>query len=131
MRRSAPLRELSRQHHAALVLALQAERAAASGAAADVAAMANRLVEKYRSELVSHFAEEERELLPLLARHGRTRLVERTLAEHAQFDALVARLDAGPDTAVLREAAALLTAHVRFEEQELFEVLEALLAADH
>ena len=69
------------------------------------------------------FAEEERDLLPLLEtdRHGA--LAERLRAEHAQLRLLFAAALSGRDEA---QAGQALIDHVRFEERELFPVLETL-----
>ena len=50
----------------------------------------------------------------------------RALLEHQQLHALVARLAAG-ELVRMRELAELLEAHVRFEERELFPLIERLV----
>jgi hypothetical protein len=54
---------------------------------------------------------------------GAAILVERTLAEHGAMRALIT--DDRPDN--LGQLAAALEAHIRFEEQELFEAAQRLL----
>ena len=69
------------------------------------------------------FAEEERDLLPLLEAHGHAALAQRLNAEHAQLRTLFAAALQGEREA---EAGQALIDHVRFEERELFPVLEIL-----
>ncbi|MDY0013625.1 MAG: hemerythrin domain-containing protein [Rhodocyclaceae bacterium] len=122
MKRSAALVALSREHHGALSLALHARRASQVGGE-QVAAQAARVVAAWRAELKPHFDEEERWLLPALARFGEHQLVARTLADHTELTRLVACL-AKPDGATLAAFAEALTQHVRFEERELFPAAE-------
>lgn len=123
MRRTEALVELSREHQAALSLALRARRAAAEGGAA-VAVMSAKVGKVFHSELKPHFDQEERWLLQALTRAGETAMVARILANHAELAGLVERL-AAPDAVILLAFADCLTGHVRFEEGELF------LAAEH
>lgn len=126
MKRSPALRQLSREHHTALSLALRIAKATEPGARERLLATIPAL---FRGELEPHFQEEERSLLPQLAQAGETALVARTLDDHAQMRALAAAIAAGDATA-LAPFGALLQAHVRFEERELFVVAEQRLFAD-
>ncbi|MDR0775858.1 MAG: hemerythrin domain-containing protein [Azonexus sp.] len=125
MKRSVALRQLSREHHTALSLALHIAKA--TGPEARNALLATVPV-VFRDELEPHFQAEERSLLPPLAQQGETALVERTLAEHAQLRALAAAIGAG-EASALAPFGTLLQAHVRFEERELFAVAEVRLYA--
>lgn len=122
MKRLDCLGDLSREHHTALSLALRARRAA-SGGEAEIAAMAAKVRESFEAELDPHFQEEERWLLPALVEMGESELVRRTLAEHAALARLVQDL-ATPSAETLLAFAEGLTAHVRFEERELFPAAE-------
>lgn len=124
MKRSAALLQLSREHHSALSLALAAKRAVASGDPGLLSILSKRVVQAFADELEAHFQEEETTLLPRLAAVGETALVARTLAEHAELRALAGRLRR-PDADALHRFAVLLTAHVRFEERELFAAAES------
>lgn len=123
MKRSAALLQLSREHHTALSLALRIAKAADDAARAP---LMRRVPELFAAELDPHFQEEEARLLPQLAAAGETDLVERTLAEHVEMRAQVARIAAGEADA-LAVFGRLLQAHVRFEERELFVVAEQRL----
>jgi len=126
MKRHPDLLQLSREHHGALKLARDARRAAASGDAREVAALAQRVVQVFPVELDPHFCVEEQGILLLLAQAGQHALVARTLADHAELRRL-ARALATPDADSLLHFADLLGAHVRFEEREVFEAAQASL----
>jgi hypothetical protein len=126
MKRHGQLLELSRDHHAALVLAVHAQRAAASGESEAVAAAAADCRDAFDAELDAHFALEENDLLPLLLAAGEGRLAQRLTSEHARLRGLRSQLRE-PDAVALRAFGEVLTAHVRFEEREMFITLEGLL----
>lgn len=128
MKRHEQLQELSREHHLALKLALLARRALTSGEPLQIQAAAQACVTAFVSDLEPHFVREESDVLPMLAQAGETALVERTLREHAEMRSLAARLTAA-DRATLERFGALLDAHVRFEERELFDVAQRYLEA--
>ncbi len=126
MKRSPELRDLSDDHHRALVLARHARHAASAGG--DVLAEAWERVRRELAEaLEPHFRIEERWLLPALARVGEAELVARTVEDHTAL-----RAAAGPGARLGSEALAAfarrLEAHVRFEERSLFPAAEARLA---
>jgi mannose-6-phosphate isomerase-like protein (cupin superfamily) len=118
---------LSHDHHHALVAARRLRRAAGGVDAHEEAAAFSRF---FADESVRHFREEEERLFPLVADSGEARpLVVRALLEHQQLHAFAARL-ASEDLAPMHDLAALLEAHVRFEERELFPLIERLAAAN-
>lgn len=125
MNRRPALRQLSREHHGALVLALRITRA---GDATSVAHLMAAVPDVFGRELEPHFRDEEANLLPGLAAAGADALVSRTLDEHRALRGLVDRIAAG-DAASLTAFAQALRAHVRFEEHELFATAEAMLPA--
>lgn len=121
MKRSHALLQLSREHHTALVLAKRAR--ACTGDAAASAALLSRITTDYASDLLTHFAIEERELPGALVPIA-PELVLRLLDEHAQLRTFLARIHAGDATA-LQPFGELLAAHVRFEERTLFPCFES------
>ena len=129
MKRHPDLLQLSREHYGALKLARDARRAAASGDASEIAALAQRVVQVFPVELDPHFCVEEQGILLLLAQAGQHELVARTLADHAELRRLALAL-ATPDADTLLHFADLLGAHVRFEEREVFEAAQAVRALD-
>ncbi|MDH4234151.1 MAG: hemerythrin domain-containing protein [Gallionella sp.] len=126
MKRNPALQPLSREHHTALTLAKACERAARSGVAEQVSAACQRAIRAYAIELEPHFLIEEQSLLPLLESAETQRLVQRTLADHQQLQALLKDLQQS-NAYALERFGACLSAHVRFEERELFPALESVL----
>ena len=125
MQRHPALRSLSSDHHSGLVLARKA-RQAANGDAHDQAHIWSTVVARFDVELEPHFRIEEDVLLPEMQLAGETALVERTLIEHVALRRLVA----DDQTENLARFADLLTAHIRFEEKELFERAQQRLDLD-
>ncbi len=129
MKRHTKLQDLSRDHYAALKLALHAKRAALSGERDQVDAAADTCRFAFANELEPHFVVEENDILPRLLVAGQVDLVRRTEDEHALLRALAVALEKR-DAAVLLRFSEALTDHVRFEERELFEAMERHLAAE-
>lgn len=125
MQRDPSLRNLSSEHHSGLVIARKARKAVDQEAAAQAAAWES-IQQIFRSELEPHFQTEERALLPALRETGEEALVERTLQEHRAMRALIA--DNNP--ANLMPFAEALKAHIRFEENELFEIAQKMLGPE-
>jgi quercetin dioxygenase-like cupin family protein len=107
MKRHPALAHLSRDHHHTLVWARRLKRGDSDG------------FDEYRRGLARHFREEEERVFPLLAEFCAEPppVLARALVDHARIRA--AR--AGP------ELGALLEAHVRLEERELFELLQEVV----
>lgn len=126
MKRSTALQPLSREHHTALTLAKACERAAQSRDVDRVIQTCRRVIQTFSDELEPHFQVEERSLLPLLLDAGNKSLEQRTLTDHQRLRALLDGLRQN-DIEALDDFGKLLSAHVRFEERELFPVLESLL----
>lgn len=126
VKRSPELSQLSRDHHQALYAALGLRRATDDDA--------GKAVESFRrfwdQQGQRHFRIEEQVLLPAFvvgggsARDGR---VARMLTEHLDIRARAREL--APCSAVreLHELGERLAAHVRFEEDELFALIERTL----
>ena len=127
MKRHQKLQDLSREHHGALQLALKAKRAVMSEDQTRINVMATACVAAFDAELAPHFVVEENTLLPLLVESGEDKLVERVQNDHRELRRLSAKLQR-PEAATLLGFAELLTSHVRFEEREMFERLEACLS---
>jgi predicted deacylase len=127
LRRDPALMALSRDHHAALVQALELRRAReASGSSA--LRRARAYLAFVDAELRGHFADEEAAVLPA-AEAVAPAEVERVRAEHREIERLTAELgdrvaagDVPP--ALCGELGDLLHDHVRFEERALFESLQ-------
>src|SRR5688500_15211706 len=126
MKRSAALAPLSRDHHRALEIALRMRRADE----ATLADVTSRFRSFWSRHGEGHFDIEEQVLVPALPaddaewREG----CRRMLAEHAEMRRH-ARALCGPAPSVegLRQLGQLLHDHIRFEERELFALLERRL----
>lgn len=127
MKRSEALRPLSRDHHQALVVAQRMRRAD------DAAEAAEAFLEFWSQEGEVHFRIEEEVLLPTWALLGTVqddvaaRLSREHLAIRSSALALRSRV---PSLESLRALGEQLAAHVRFEEEELFRVIEEDLEED-
>ena len=134
LKRDPALVELSRDHHAALVQALELRRAGRSSAP-DVA---RRSVQAYldfvTAELEGHFADEEQVVLPA-ADAVAPGEAARVRAEHREIERLTAelreRVRAGAELGPLcAELGDLIHDHVRFEERALFDSLQRVLSPE-
>jgi len=127
MKRSASLVSLSRDHHQALVVAQQLQRAT-DATAAEARAM---FLAYWAAHGRLHFRLEEELLFPAFAGYGDPHdpAVLRALGEHAMIrhraDALAAATSA--DHGALRQLGAELAAHVRLEEREVFPLVERVM----
>ena len=125
MLRDPSLIPLSHQHHNGLALCVMTRRSlAASSSSANVAKLARRAIERYELELANHFEIEEQVLFPACAEMPLTALL---IADHRMLESLIARLRAAPAAVLLEEFCALLSTHIRREENELFEEIQRTL----
>jgi len=125
MLRDPSLIPLSQQHHNGLALCVLTRRALAGDASAEnVAKLARRVIDRYELELANHFEIEEQVLFPEC---GPIPLVSDLLGEHRAIEAFIAELRTAPSAALLEQFCALLSKHIRREENELFELVQAVL----
>lgn len=129
MKRSPELTPLSHEHHQALFVAIGLKRAEGDGAEATAA-----FLDYHEATGERHFEIEEQVLLPgWLAADpdGDADAARRVLAEHLEIRTATARLRAREAAAdELRALGELLERHVRYEERELFPMIEAALPDD-
>jgi hemerythrin-like domain-containing protein len=126
MKRHPALAKLSREHHFALVLAKRAESV---DEGESLAGLASETADAFAREIAPHFLIEERILLPALEEAGQKDHAARTLEEHDALRKLADRLVIG-GMDVLRAFGELLERHVRFEERELFPLIESALTQE-
>ncbi len=121
MKRDEQLVSLSHDHHKALVIANRINHKA-SKESSDLDTCWKEVRGDFAAELLAHFSIEEQCLLPLLRKVVEGRVLEnRLILEHKNLKLLLT--NAKRDAAY--QFAALLKAHVRFEERELFPCLES------
>ena len=123
MRRSEALRSLSRGHYQALSIGRDLRRAN------DAEAAAEKFLEFWNREGALHFRLEEEVLVPYWAAvHAEA--TARLAREHLQLRAAALEMAGGTrPIAFVRQLGGKLAAHVRFEERELFPLIEADLGA--
>jgi len=130
MKRNEALRQLSRDHHRALEVALKLRRATD----ADVQQAAEEFLGFWREHGAIHFRVEEDMLLPGAA----TRVdptdpaVVRVLTDHVEIRRRAGELGDGADagSAQLNALGEILSEHVRHEERVLFPMIEDALSED-
>jgi hemerythrin-like domain-containing protein len=121
MLRDPCLIPLSHQHHNGLVLCLLIERSLRNDASgANVGKLAGKAIDRYELELTNHFEIEEIILFPAVE----SPLIPGLIAEHRRLEALIGSLRAEPTASLLLEFTTLLRAHIRREENELFEEIQ-------
>jgi hypothetical protein len=126
LKRSEALRSLSRDHHQALAVAQRLRRAE------DPEEAAAAFLDFWLSEGALHFRIEEEVLMPLWAFLGTVEpaAAQRLAQEHLQIrTAALGLQERKPSLPAVRELGTQLAAHVRFEERELFELIEQDLDA--
>jgi hemerythrin-like domain-containing protein len=125
MLRDRSLIPLSHQHHNGLALCVMTRRSlAADSSARNVAKLARRAIDRYELELVNHFEIEEQVLFPAC---GPMSLIAGLVAEHRMIEGLIGQLRTAPTGELLEEFCALLSSHIRREENELFEEIQRAL----
>jgi len=123
MLRDRRLIPLSRQHQHALALCVLTRRGLPSG---EITALAGKIVQTFEIELANHFELEEQVLFPICPPLA---LIAELIQEHRRLENLVAALRTDPSAELLEEFCALLTAHIRKEERDLFEQVQNILPA--
>ncbi|MGC4048983.1 MAG: hemerythrin domain-containing protein [Paludibaculum sp.] len=93
--------------------------------------LAAKCADRFDLELVNHFELEETGLFPaILAELGPNPQVDTLVAEHRAMEQQIASLRAEPTFERLQSFGALLRAHIRREENELFENVQDRLSED-
>jgi hemerythrin-like domain-containing protein len=130
MLRHKSLHPLSHQHHNGLVLCGLLERSLEKDHSdANVARLAARVWDRFELELVNHFALEEDLLFPAIETElGPAPLVAELIAEHRSMEQMAHKIRHGTTPDALSAFAALLRAHIRREENELFEQVQGRLS---
>ena len=114
---------LSHDHHLGLMAAVRLKRGDAAYKRSR--SIAESVEELWRTELAGHFEQEEECLFTLEVDAPTRAMIERAIDEHRRMRALVEQIAAGAPDDVARELGTLLESHIRFEERELFEALQA------
>lgn len=130
MKRAAQLQDLSREHHASLVMAKKIAEVAAQGSEAELLAAIESVKDYYENELEEHIQHEERTIFAPIFKEYQEHigLATSLLKEHGFIRMLIPALK--PETARkdLAEFAEVLKNHTRIEERELFPLVESLFS---
>lgn len=130
MMRHPALQPLSREHHHALALCVLVERALHEGSKT-AAGLAAEVGAAFERDLRPHFETEEQALLPAIGElPGAPELCRRIAEEHRELERLARAAQEAPGEESLRAFTALLRSHVRLEENELFELIQARLGQE-
>lgn len=129
MKRVKELQPLSKEHHAALVLAKKCKESAKSGDAEKIRSLCEEVGEQFDEVLEKHFLIEEQTIFNLAAgKGGELHPVCIELEEeHQQLAVLVKGIKSG-DHALLKDFGELLHDHVRTEERVLFPLVESVFS---
>lgn len=122
MKHNQRLLHLSEEHASALKLAT-AVRALSPEDESALPAVAQQVREVFKRELLPHFTGEEKFVVPRLIEIGRQDLVDQMRREHEHLVALIDALE-NPTAEGVYAFATALTAHVRFEENIVWEAIE-------
>lgn len=123
IKRSAELTPLSHDHHTTLVFALRLKNGLA--AAVDSSVLQQYVSWYFTGHMLQHFREEEE----LLFKRSDLPECVRAMEEHVAIHALANDFIATANRQAAEDFHQLVTAHVRFEERELFPLLEKTLPA--
>ena len=132
-RRHDTLIPLTHDHHHTLAQARRLQDAAKNEDKTERRNVANDFVNFYFGRAMRHFHEEEELFFAPVVDHPDTRdLVIHAVSDHLRSHAMVRTLkrqisDGEADPELLVRIAALLKEHVRFEEQDLFPLIERLI----
>lgn len=136
-RRNDALIPLSHDHHHALAQARRLRDVSKMEDLTQRRNLVNDFINFYFGSAIRHFHEEEELFFAPLVDEPRARdHVVRAVSDHLRLHALVRTLkrqlsEGEADPATIGKIAELLTDHVRFEEQQLFPLIEELISADH
>jgi hemerythrin-like domain-containing protein len=138
MLRDTNLAPLSRQHQHALALCVRIRRALAPPEPAkqtgttDPVRWCDEIAHLFEGEIRHHFDAEEELLFPAATAHEELANIIATLrSQHVILRGAAAEAAAGKlDAAALVGFAELLSAHVRLEENELFEAMQRLFSSN-
>ncbi|HKX52562.1 MAG TPA: hemerythrin domain-containing protein [Nitrosospira sp.] len=124
MPRTGALLSLSREHHASLVVARDARRAAGAADPAVLRAAVERIERHWHALLAAHFEQEER-LLETAEDVLDAETIAQIFAEHEELRRLACNSCELDRVERLRRFSELLGSHVRYEERIVFPQLQS------
>ena len=137
MKRHKSLFSLSHEHQHGLALALKLKypkRQLSSSNEAEISELKSELADKYENILRKHFRKEERYLVPGFEDNN---LMKQMLGEHIKLEGLYNKIVSNSEGWKLEQQrdklnlfGELLDLHIRFEERELFPMIEESLSEE-
>ena len=134
MKRHKSLLSLSHDHQHVLSLALKlkySKKPLSSSLKEEVRILRNELIDKFENDLRKHFNLEETYLVPLFPENE---MIGRMLDEHKKLEEFYRKIDKKTEKWSFRQFreklnlfGELLDSHIRFEERELFPMIEEAL----
>ncbi len=134
MKRHKSLLSLSHDHQHVLSLALKlkySKKPLSSSLKEEVRILRNELIEKFENDLIKHFKLEETYLVPLFPENE---MINRMLDEHKRLEEFYSKIYKKTEKWSFRQFreklnlfGELLDLHIRFEERELFPMIEETL----
>ncbi len=130
MKRAEQLIPLSHDHHQGLVVSQHALRLKEDASVVDIEHHWQKVKDCLEEQAKHHFVIEEKYLLePLAELKGNEEMVERIYAEHKAFEDFTEK-PVGQSLAELQEIAALLKAHIKYEERQVFARAQQVLTIE-
>jgi hemerythrin-like domain-containing protein len=137
MKRHKSLFPLSHDHQHGLALALKlkySKKPLSSSPEEEITVLKNELADKYENVLRKHFKLEEKYLVPGFEEN---KLMKQMLEEHRKLEGLYNKIVNNTEKLTLSQLreklnlfGELLDLHIRFEERELFPLIEKLLSEE-
>ncbi len=127
IKRSEELQPLSRQHHNGLLFCLLLQKGIKKQA--DLEVMKEFIQSFWYKDLHHHFDLEENYLIPLSRQyHNLQNALERMVNEHYQLKNIINENSLNISYESIEELRRNLDAHIRFEERELFPLIEQTIS---
>ena len=123
LKRHGGLQPLSREHHQGLILALNVDKGIKKGIAVD--RIVKYIIDHYEQLLKPHFEFEEKEVFTFLPKANEFR--QKAEQQHEAIERIVQGLNSINDC---KNFSDLLRKHIRFEERELFELIQKHVAPE-
>lgn len=128
LKRSEALQPLSRQHHNGLLFCLLLQKGVKKNA--DTNVMREFIQSFWYKDLQHHFELEETYLDPLKSRYpALTAGLQRMINEHYDLKNIINEISLNPTYECIDELRLKLDAHIRYEERELFSLIEQTITA--
>jgi len=130
MKKNENLKTLSWEHHDGLVMSFRLQQGIKNNT--NYKEMADYILYTWNNLLEHHFWQEEHVLLKKKNNtNNLSKYISQMLDEHKQIRELISKIDNNNSkTKLIAEFAELLNKHIRFEERELFPLLQKESSAD-